>query len=140
MGRKRVSKIKIIRARIDEAKSTWHWELAEAALNLQLNLYERRKAKGWTQRQVGEKLGVKQPHIVRHETWGYMPSMDSLAKYAHLYECSIADLLSEPKRDHDILINDDGEIYGRVTYNSPATTTTRTVSFAPTKQNLKGGE
>lgn len=79
-----------------KAKEQWTWELAVASSNLQLNLYNLRKHKGWTQTELAKQIGVAHPHIVRHETQGYMPSMDSLAKYAHVYGVSVSDLLGEP--------------------------------------------
>lgn len=115
---------------LKEAKSRWEWELAVAGNNLQWNLYWLRKKKGWTQRQLGEKLGVAQPHIVRHESWGYMPSMDSLAKYAHLYGVTISDLLGEPMHfDPRELINDEGEVIGHYSTSSTAHTVTKAVEF-----------
>lgn len=83
---------------IEEAKSKYTWELVTAGHNLQENLYQLRKHHGYSQRAVGAAIGVAQPHIVRHESQGYMPSLDSLAKYAHLYDVTIADLLGEPMR------------------------------------------
>lgn len=116
---------------LKKAKSSWRWEQANAGNNLQWNLYQLRKHRGWTQRELGRRLGgVAQSHIVRHETWGYMPSMDSLAKYAHLYNVTVADLLGEPMHfpPHK-MFNDSGEVIGEVSYLSTAHTINTTASF-----------
>lgn len=121
-----------------EAKSSWHWELAVAGNNLQWNLYTLRHRKGWTMRELGKRIGVAQPHIVRHESWGYMPSMDSLAKYAHVYGVTIADLLGEPMHfpPHDMYQwNDETGEYIKIgTYETKSTahTITKTVQLKDT--------
>lgn len=125
---------------IAEAKNSHHWEEAVAGSNLQINLYRFRKQHGYTQRDVGRAIGVKQPHIVRHESWGYMPSMESLAKYAHLYGITIADLLSEPSKPNPETLyawsKQDREYkeIGSVKYFSSSHTVTRAVEFEGIQQ------
>lgn len=82
---------------IEDAKSKPSWELNNAILNLQSNLYNLRKGRGLTQRELSDSILVTHAHIVRHESWAQMPSMNSLAKYAHFYGISIAMLLDKPE-------------------------------------------
>lgn len=58
-------------------------------------LYKYRKAKGITQRELAEKLGVTQPTIAQYETGVRKPDIVTLKKLAVLLECT-TDQLLEP--------------------------------------------
>jgi transcriptional regulator with XRE-family HTH domain len=61
-------------------------------------IVRRRKEKGWTQAELGEKLGVHQSHIQRWESEQFRPRDSSLAKIAEALETSVEELL---RRDGD---------------------------------------
>lgn len=84
-----------LRDMIEDAKTRPSWELNTALINFQMNIRLLRRSKGWTQRQVAEKLDVAHSWVARHETGGSQPSMESLSRYAHILGVSIAELLDE---------------------------------------------
>ena len=59
-----------------------------------LFLAQLRKAKGWTQEQLGQKLGVTNNTVSRWETGNYMPPADILLELSKLYDISINEILS----------------------------------------------
>lgn len=58
-------------------------------------IYKYRKAKGITQRELAEKLGVTQPTITQYETGVRKPDIITLKKLAAILECT-TDQLLEP--------------------------------------------
>lgn len=58
-------------------------------------LYEYRKRKGWTQRELAERLGVTTPTITQYETGARKPDIVTLKKLAKLLDCT-TDQLLEP--------------------------------------------
>lgn len=57
-------------------------------------LSELRKAQGWTQAQLGERLGVSNKTVSRWETGMYLPPVEMLLELSRLYGISINELLS----------------------------------------------
>lgn len=53
-----------------------------------------RRQNGWTQEQLGEKLGVTNKTISRWETGKYMPDIDKLPELSALFGISINELLA----------------------------------------------
>ncbi len=62
-------------------------------------LSELRRAKGLTQEELGEKLGVTNKTVSRWETGTYLPPAESLLKMSELYSVSINEILSGKKLD-----------------------------------------
>lgn len=58
-------------------------------------LYEYRKKKGLTQRELSEQLGVTQPTITQYETGVRKPDIVTLKKLAAILDCT-TDQLLEP--------------------------------------------
>jgi len=111
-------------------KLTWHREWARASNNIEWNLYRLREHKGWTQEELARRMGVAQPVVARHAN-GYMPSLDSLAKYAHAFGVTIADIVGEPIHpDPQRILNNEGEVVGYYSTKSNAQTIITTASFA----------
>jgi len=67
-----------------------------------LNLAKLREAKGLTQTEVGEALGVGQTAVSMWETGTNTPRSIHLIKLAKLFGCTIEELLEdkEPKRNN----------------------------------------
>lgn len=55
-------------------------------------LKELRRARGWSQQQLGEMLDVSRQSINAIETEKYDPSLPLAFKLAHIFECQIEDL------------------------------------------------
>ncbi len=55
---------------------------------------EQRKAKGLTQEQLGEKIGVTNKTVSRWETGTYLPPADALLAMSELFSVSINEILS----------------------------------------------
>ena len=55
---------------------------------------ELRKEKGWTQEQLGEKIGVTNKTISRWETGTYLPPADALLAMSSLFDVSINEILT----------------------------------------------
>lgn len=53
-----------------------------------------RKENGWTQEQVGEKLGVTNKTVSRWENGNYLPPVEMLLEQSRLYHVSINEILS----------------------------------------------
>ena len=53
----------------------------------------RRKAKGWTQAQLAERMDVEKETVSRIETAHIAPTLARLAQIAKLLDCEISDLL-----------------------------------------------
>lgn len=58
---------------------------------------EQRKAKGLTQEQLGEKIGVTNKTVSRWETGTYLPPADALLAMSELFSVSINEILSGRK-------------------------------------------
>lgn len=58
-------------------------------------IYKYRKEKGWTQRELAERLGVKPPTITQYETGVRKPDIVTLKKLAKILDCT-TDQLLEP--------------------------------------------
>lgn len=58
-------------------------------------IYKYRKAKGWTQRELAERLGVRPPTITQYETGARKPDIVTLKKLAKILDCT-TDQLLEP--------------------------------------------
>ena len=56
-------------------------------------LIEQRKLNKMTQRQVAEKLGIKQPSYIRYEKGDAEPSLTNLVKLSDLFDVSVDYLL-----------------------------------------------
>lgn len=56
-------------------------------------LIEQRKLNKMTQRQVAEKLGIKQPSYIRYEKGNAEPSLTNLVKLSDLFDVSVDYLL-----------------------------------------------
>ena len=56
-------------------------------------LIEQRKLNKMTQRQVAEKLGIKQPSYIRYEKGDAEPSLTNLVKLSDLFDMSVDYLL-----------------------------------------------
>ncbi len=56
-------------------------------------ILQRRKENGWTQAELGEKLGVHQSHITRWESDQIRPRDNSLVKIAEALETTVEELL-----------------------------------------------
>lgn len=59
------------------------------------NLAKTRKAKGWTQAALAERLGMEPESISRFERGATLPSLTTLEQIAAYLDTSIADLLAE---------------------------------------------
>lgn len=57
------------------------------------NIAKLRKARGWTQEALAQKIGYQRPHIARWETEKSRPSFNALRKLAMLFEISIDELV-----------------------------------------------
>ncbi len=58
-------------------------------------IYKYRKEKGWTQRELAERLGVKPSTITQYETGVRKPDIVTLKKLANILDCT-TDQLLEP--------------------------------------------
>lgn len=58
-------------------------------------LLEQRKMNGYTQRQMAEMLGIKQPSYIRYENGTSEPSLEMLVKIADLFDVSADYLLGK---------------------------------------------
>lgn len=60
-----------------------------------MDIKKRRKRLGLTQREMSEKLGVKQNTLSQYEKGKREPGINMLRKLADLFGCTIDDLLRE---------------------------------------------
>lgn len=58
-------------------------------------LKELRKAKGWTQSELANKIGVQREQVSAYERGKYLPTTECVLKIANLFEVSIDYLLRE---------------------------------------------
>lgn len=58
-------------------------------------IYKYRKEKGWTQRELAERLGVRSSTITQYETGVRKPDIVTLKKLAKILDCT-TDQLLEP--------------------------------------------
>lgn len=61
---------------------------------MKTNVCELRKAKGLTQSELAEKLGVTQQAVAKWEARTAMPSLANLLEMAKVLECSVDELVS----------------------------------------------
>jgi len=57
-----------------------------------------REAKGWTQWQLADELGLSQPTISDWEAGAIAPSFDNLPKLAKALDTTVSDLVDPPKK------------------------------------------
>lgn len=69
-------------------------ERATIAQAIALRLREMREARGWSQTDVADRLGVDRPLVARTETGRHLITLDVLARYAAVHGCSIAAIVS----------------------------------------------
>ena len=62
-------------------------------------LADLRRQKGWTQEQLGEKLGVTNKTVSRWETGSYLPPVEMLQCLSDLYGITINEILSAERLD-----------------------------------------
>lgn len=65
-------------------------------MEFQVNLMELRKQKGWSQEELGNRLGVTRQTISKWELGQTTPEMDKLLELSRLFEISLDDLLGNP--------------------------------------------
>lgn len=58
------------------------------------NIQRQRKARGWTQQMLADKVGTRQVWIAQIETGGHRPSLRMLEKIAKALKVPVARLLS----------------------------------------------
>ena len=63
------------------------------------NIALKRKACGMTQAQVAERLSVEKESISRMESGRIALSLERLQQFAHLYGCSVGELLRDTSQD-----------------------------------------
>lgn len=66
-----------------------------------MDIKKRRKRLGLTQREMSEKLGVKQNTLSQYEKGKREPGINMLRKLADLFGCTIDDLLRETQEGAD---------------------------------------
>lgn len=59
-----------------------------------MRLREMREARGWSQTDVADRLGIDRPLVARTEGGRHLITLDLLARYAAIYECPIASIVS----------------------------------------------
>ena len=64
-----------------------------------LNLKEIRIAKGVSQLELAQAVGVTVPAVSSWETERFSPSLENLIKIAAFLECSVDDLLKDPNKE-----------------------------------------
>lgn len=73
------------------------YDALEAEFQLASSIIERRLAKGWSQRQLANKIGTKQPVISRLESGESKPTLSLLKRVAHALDAKVVVTL-EPDR------------------------------------------
>lgn len=58
-----------------------------------------RQEAGWTQEQLGEKLGVTNKTVSRWENGHYLPDIDTFVQLSKLYDVSLNELVSGQRLD-----------------------------------------
>ena len=83
------------------AKNMTTAELAKAVVNIQIQqmIHDTRMAKGWAQKDLADKMGVKQSLVSRWESGDATPSMDKLKALAKIYNVSLDWLCNDGDRD-----------------------------------------
>lgn len=71
--------------------------MADVNSNIPKNLLHYRKAAGFTQIQISERVGTNQNNYSRWETGACLPSVDMLAKLAFMFNVTVDDLIAERK-------------------------------------------
>ncbi|MBX6773475.1 MAG: helix-turn-helix transcriptional regulator [Chloroflexi bacterium] len=59
---------------------------------MRVRLRERRLEAGWTQEQLGERVGVSRQTIISIEAGRYMPSLPLALRLARTFGCRVEDL------------------------------------------------
>lgn len=67
----------------------------DLAIAIGRKIAERRKAHGWTQSQMAEKLGVGYEAVSRMERGAILPTISKIIQVADAFECPIDELLFE---------------------------------------------
>ena len=62
---------------------------AQAEARLAVLLSQMRERRGWTQRQLADMAGIRQPQIARIESGTYFPSLDTLWKLADALNATV---------------------------------------------------
>lgn len=70
-------------------------EEAQVAPGLAANMRALRKAAGWSQSDLAERIGVHLTHVSRVETGKYTPGLDFVVKAAKAFGVSVDQLVSE---------------------------------------------
>ena len=84
------------------------YQAAETVSNIILSLIEARNAKGFTQRDLADKSGIKQSAIARMESLQAVPRIDTLAKLAHFLDVNIT-LQSNQPEEVSVVDNSESE-------------------------------
>lgn len=66
------------------------------APGLAANMRALRKAKGWSQSELAERIGVHLTHVSRVETGKYVPALDFVVRAAHAFGVGVDALLAAP--------------------------------------------
>jgi len=72
------------------------------------NMIELRKAKGWSQKELADKLGVHMTHVARLETGVYRPSIELVQQLMALFHVTADELILVPKTRSQREITMDG--------------------------------
>lgn len=64
--------------------------------SLATNMRELRKAKGWSQGELAERIDVHLTDVSRVETGKYIPALEFVVKAAHAFGVSVDTLLTDP--------------------------------------------
>jgi len=57
-----------------------HFELDDILYSISMKIFDYRKSKGWSQKKLAEKLGIKQAMVSKLESGEYNPTMEQLWK------------------------------------------------------------
>ena len=65
-----------------------------------------RRAKDWTQKELGERVGIDQKNISQYESGRLQPNRKTLQRFAHAFDIRPEELLAEEPADPIIAIDD----------------------------------
>jgi hypothetical protein len=83
-------------ALVNDAQSRYTWQRNNALLNFQANVTALCKQRGWARPELARRLGISRA-LLAHHLDGSNLTLDSVARYAHVFGVGVADLVSEPK-------------------------------------------
>ena len=66
-----------------------------------MNLRMKRIEKGMTQEEIAAKVGIIQSQISRYEAGISEPNLETLKKLASILDCTVDELLKDPKEGSD---------------------------------------